>query len=137
MYLLEDRGGSLDIAAVSSAPANPGFVAATPKSANVGFSASAWWVRVTCAIRGNASRFVYLRQDYPLIDSLDLYEPDAGGGGTYTPRATARPSARRDVAHRDFLFPLTVPASSDVTYYLRYHSQGPIDINLSLLDPNS
>ena len=29
-----------------------------------------------------------------------------------------------------------MPAASDRTFYLRYASQGPIDINLSLLDPN-
>ena len=40
------------------------------------------------------------------------------------------------MAHRDFLFPLTLPANSERTFYLRYASQGPVDINLSLLDPN-
>src|SRR5262245_35014509 len=45
--LLEDKSAELDIEAVSHAPANTGFVAATPKSTNIGFSASAWWVRLT------------------------------------------------------------------------------------------
>ena len=45
--VLEDKGGSLDIESVSRPPASTGFVAATPKTMNVGFSASAWWVRFT------------------------------------------------------------------------------------------
>ena len=137
MALLEDRGARLDIAEVSSAPANEDFVSATPKSANVGFSESAWWARVTVRNRGNASRFIYLRQDYPLIDLLDLYEPVAGGGWHKHATGDRTPFGTRDVEHRDFLFPVTVPAHSDVTYYLRFRSQGPIDINLSLLDPNT
>ena len=121
---------------MSSAPANTGFVAATPESTNIGFSPSAWWVRVTLRNPADASRLVYLRQDYPLIDSLDLYEPDADGWLASIRPAIARPFDSRDVAHRDFLFPLTLPAASERTFYLRYQSQGPVDINLSLLDPN-
>jgi diguanylate cyclase (GGDEF)-like protein len=37
------------------------------------------------------------------------------------------------VAHRDYLFPVSLPAASETTLYLRYSSQGPVDINLSLL----
>ena len=85
---------------------------------------------------GDEPRLVYLRQDYPLIDSLDLYEPLPDF--TWRQHATGdrRPFSSRDVAHRDFLFPLTVPAGTERTFYLRYASQGPIDINLSLLDPS-
>jgi diguanylate cyclase (GGDEF)-like protein len=137
IYLLEDRSGTLNIAQVTSAPANEDFIPATPKSANVGFSDSAWWVRVTVRNRGDASRFLYLRQDYPLIDSVDLYEPVAGGGWHKHATGDRTPFGTRDVAHRDFLFPLTVPANSDATYYLRFSSQGAVDINLSLLDPNT
>jgi len=135
MFQLEDPEGTLDIAAVSSAPTNTGFVVATPKSTNVGFSPSAWWVRVTLRNPANASRLVYLRQDYPLIDSLDLYEPEADGWQIHS-TGDRKPFNSRDVEHRDFLFPLTLPAASERTFYLRYQSQGPVDINLSLLDPN-
>ena len=135
--LLEDREGALDIAAVSGPPANAGFVAATLAAANVGFSASAWWVRFTLRNPADTSRLVYLRQDYPLIDSLDLYEPAADGGWRVHATGDRLPFGTRDVSHRDFLFPLTLPPGSERTFYLRYRSQGPVDINLSLLDPNT
>ena len=80
MELLEDRVGNLDVAAVSTAPVDARFVSAALQSTNIGFSSSAWWARVTLRNPSNASRLVYLRQDYPLIDLLDLYEPKAGGG---------------------------------------------------------
>jgi diguanylate cyclase (GGDEF)-like protein len=131
--LLEDRDGSLDITAVSTA--QPGFVAGTPDLVNVGFTKSAWWVRLTLANPADASRLVYLRQDYPLIDSIDLYEPDGAGGWRHTASGDRKPFGSRPVAHRDFLFPVTLPANSHSTVYLRYASQGPIDIILSVLDP--
>jgi diguanylate cyclase (GGDEF)-like protein len=133
--LLEDPGGALDISAVS-APANAGFVAATLAAANAGFSRSAWWVRFTLRNAADTTRLVYLRQDYPLIDSLDLYEPTAEGGWRRHATGDRKAFGTRDVAHRDFLFPLTLPAGAESTFYLRYASQGPVDINLSLLDPN-
>ncbi len=137
--LLEDPTGALDVEAVSRSPASSGFVAGSPEKANVGFSHSAWWVRLTVHNRGAKARDVYLRQGYPLIDLLDLYQPqDLGDNGGWHHVATGdrRPFGSRPVAHRDYLFPLTLAPESRTTLYLRYSSQGPVDINLSLLDPD-
>lgn len=136
VQLLEDPAGKLDIETVSGAPADAGFVSATPASANIGFSPSAWWARFTLANSGDAARLVYLRQDYPLIDLLDFYEPAPAGGWRKFETGDRRPFDSRAVASRDFLFPLTVPAHGEVTYYLRFASQGPVDINLSLFGPD-
>jgi diguanylate cyclase (GGDEF)-like protein len=133
--LLEDKGGGLDVAGVSG-PEHPGFVAGSAARANIGFTSSAWWVRLTLRNTSTEPRLVYLRQGYPLIDSIELFEPKAGGGWRHTATGDRRPFGSRPVAHRDFLFPLTLPASTEHSFYLRYASQGPIDINLSLLDPN-
>jgi diguanylate cyclase (GGDEF)-like protein len=133
LELLEDRVGNLDVAAVSTAPVDARFISTTLESTNIGFSASAWWARITVRNPSDSSRLVYLRQDYPLIDYLDLYEPSEGGWKVHS-TGDRRPFSSRDVEHRDFLFPLTLPARSDRTFYLRYASQGPVDINLSLLD---
>jgi diguanylate cyclase (GGDEF)-like protein len=136
IQLLEDRGGKLDIQAVSTLPPDAGFVAGSLAAANVGFSASVWWARFTLRNPGTQDRFVYLRQDYPLIDFVDLYDPMPEGGWRVHSTGDRRPFSSRDVLHRDFLFPLQVPAGADRTIYLRYQSQGPIDINLALLDAN-
>lgn len=137
--LLEDPTGALDVEAVSRSPASSGFVAGTPEKANVGFSRSAWWVRLTIRNQGAEARDLYLRQGYPLIDLLDVYQPQdlaQDGGWHHVATGDRRPFGSRPVAHRDYLFPMTLPADSHTTIYLRYSSQGPVDINLSLLDPN-
>jgi diguanylate cyclase (GGDEF)-like protein len=130
--LLEDPTGALDLEAVSRAPASSGFVAGSPETANVGFSRSAWWVRLTVHNPGAEARDLYLRQGYPLIDLLDVYQP-----GSHIATGDRRPFGSRPVAHRDYLFPLKLAANSQATVFLRYSSQGPIDINLSLLDPDA
>jgi len=136
VQLLEDRDGHLDIVAVSKPTLDTGFVAGTPERVNVGFSTSAWWVRLTLRNPGDQPRLIYLRQDYPLIDYLEVYEPRPDGSWSQHATGDRRPFSSRDVMHRDFLFPLTLPANSDQTFYARYESQGPVDINLSLLDPD-
>jgi diguanylate cyclase (GGDEF)-like protein len=136
MDLLEDPTGTMDVPLLLGTLENPGFVVSTPKLANVGFSRSAWWVRLTLLNESDDELLVYLRQDYPLIDSVELFSP--GGGGTWSRVATGDrlPFHSRPVEHRAFLFPLKLPPGQTRTFYLRYASQGPIDINLSLLDAN-
>src|SRR5690349_12376237 len=78
--LLEDRVGDLSVETVSTAPVDARFISARLESTNIGFSTAAWWVRFRVNNPADTSRLVYLRQDYPLIDSLDLYEPTSNGG---------------------------------------------------------
>jgi two-component system, sensor histidine kinase LadS len=130
--LLEDRDGSLDIEAVSAAAAGSQFKQATLATANIGFTDSVWWVRFKVRNDGAAARSVFLRQTYPLIDYLNLYEQDANDRWREIATGDRRPFAARPVANRDFIFPLTVAAAAERTYYLRFQSQGPIDISLSL-----
>jgi diguanylate cyclase (GGDEF)-like protein len=93
-------------------------------------------VRFTLRNAADQPRLVYLRQDYPLIDLVDLYEPRPNGDWRLHATGDRRPFGSRDVMHSDFLFPLTLPAHGEQTYYLRFASQGPVDIDLSLLDPD-
>jgi diguanylate cyclase (GGDEF)-like protein len=131
--LLEDATGEASIADVSSPLLSSRFSRGTPTAVNVGFTESAWWVRFILRNAGDQQRNVFLRQSYPLIDSLDLYERGADGEWIRHATGDRQPFASRAVAHRDFVFPLSIPAQGERHYYLRYESQGPIDISLSLL----
>jgi hypothetical protein len=114
--LLEDRVGDLDVVAVSAAPVDARFISAKLESTNIGFSTAAWWVRFRVSNPADTSRLVYLRQDYPLIDSLDLYEPTTDGGWRQHSTGDRKPFSSRDVQHKDFLFPLMLPAHSETTF---------------------
>jgi diguanylate cyclase (GGDEF)-like protein len=130
--ILEDPTGELDIAAVSTGAAAADFVAGTPENTNIGFSRSVWWVRFGVANGSPDYRRIYLRQGYPLIDALQVFTPARSGWNHYV-TGDRMPFGTRPVAHRDFLFPIDLPPSSQAIVYARFQSQGPVDINLSLL----
>ncbi len=132
VQLLEDPSGDLSIDEVSGAPRANSFVDATARTANVGFTESVWWVRFALENSGDSPRQVFLRQTYPLIDSLELYQQTQTGDWHKQATGDRLPFSTRPIAHRDFIFPLEVPARSERTFYLRYQSQGPIDISLTL-----
>ena len=121
LELLEDRVGNARRRRGEHArPSNTGFVSATPEiDATSASRRRPGGCASRCAILRTSSRLVYLRQDYPLIDSLDLYEPRPMAAGGVHSTGDRKPFSSRDVEHRDFLFPLTLPANSDRTFYLR------------------
>jgi diguanylate cyclase (GGDEF)-like protein len=134
VQLLEDSAGELTIQDVSSAPFAERFAPASAATANVGFTDSVWWVRFTLHNPSAAARSVFLRQSYPLIDFLDFYEGAGSDQWRAVQTGDRRPFSSRAIEHRDFVFPLSIPAQSERTYYLRYESQGPVDISLGLYD---
>ncbi|GFE88022.1 diguanylate cyclase [Steroidobacter agaridevorans] len=126
--LLEDAKGDLSLDRVAQSTFSPGSLAA----ANVGFTSSVWWARVTFRNSGSREREIFIRQTYPLIDYLDVYEHTGSNEWRIHKTGDRRPFAARDIAHRDFVFPIHVPSQGERVVYLRYQSQGPIDISLSL-----
>ena len=134
LEILEDPTGALDFAAVRESAA---FKPALAKGANIGFSHSTWWVRLTLDNTQALDVQPLLRQDYPLIDTIDLFEMQRDGSWKQTRTGDLRDFSTREFAHRDFLFALDLPARSQRTYYLRFASSGPIDISLSLYEQHA
>ena len=127
--VLEDPSGKLDFDAVRQ---SKGFVPAPSGGTKIGFSPSAWWVRVTLDNATDKDMQLQLRQDYPLIDYLDLWSVDHDGVWRQVQTGDMRVFSTREFDHRDFVFALDLPAASQRTFYLRYASSGQIDISLTL-----
>ena len=132
--LLEDPGGKMDLAAVQASTA---FKPAPAKGANISFSKSAWWVRLTVDNATARNRLVFLREDYPLIDHIELWSPQPDGTWRVVRTGDRRNFGTREFDLRDFLFALSLPASTRQTFYLRFASDGPVDIALSLYSPRT
>jgi diguanylate cyclase (GGDEF)-like protein len=131
---LEDRGGAMDLAAVR---ASRDFRAVPPSGLKIGFSRSAWWVRVTLRNTGATDRALFLREAYPLMDSITLWSPLPDGGWRAVRTGDRLPFASRPYAHHEFLFPIELPAGATRTWYLRFASGGPMDITLHLYEPRT
>ncbi len=132
--VLEDAGGQMDLEVVRASTA---FKPAPNMGTNFGFTRSAWWVRVTVANTDDAERHVMLREDYPLIDYLDLWAPERNGGWRHTATGDRTVFSTREFTHRDFIFDLDLPANSERQFFLRAASGGPVDLSLALYEPHA
>ncbi len=134
MDVLEDPGGVLDFDSVRT---STNFRPAPEKGTNFGFTNSTWWVRFTLTNPDPGDRHVILREDYPLIDHLDVWAPRHDGTWSHTATGDRTVFSTREFSHRDFLFDLEVPAASERTFYVRAASGGPVDLSISIYGPHA
>ncbi|WP_277608426.1 diguanylate cyclase [Microbulbifer elongatus] len=100
--------------------------------ANFGFSDAAYWVAVTLHNPTASPVELVVRQDYPLIDYLDFWQPTDSGSWTQIATGDRRAFDTRPLNMRDFIFPITLPGNATRTYYLRYQTAGSMNIGLSV-----
>lgn len=127
--MLEDPTASMSFDAVRSATA---FAPPADQRTNLGFSKSVWWVRFAVKNTTSHEVKVLLRQDYPLIDYLDLWVSTESDAWRHLQTGDQRPFASREFAHRDFVFSLDLPAGAERQVYLRFQTGGALDIKLTL-----
>ena len=106
-------------------------------SANFGYTRSAWWVSFTLRNPTDRPLQLLVRQDYPLIDYLDFWAPEEGGGWQHMATGDRLPFSSRPLALREYVFPVILPEHSERTYYLRYATQGALNIGLSVSSENA
>ncbi len=130
--VFEDTEAALSIDEISSASYAEQF-SAVDGSPNYGFSSSAWWVRVTFANDSQIDQALLLRESYPLLDHLDLWyrDPQQAGGWVHRQTGDRLPFATRDIAHKDYIFPVVLPAGAQVDFYFRYFTRGSVNISLT------
>lgn len=128
--LLEDPDGTFGIDDVSGETLAAQFH--TPETTNFGFSNSVYWVRLTLKNTGPDPIPLQIRQDYPLIDYLDFWSRDDNGRWRVRETGDRRAFQQREVEHRDFIFPVAVPAHTEAQYFLRFASDGSLNIGLTL-----
>ena len=132
LQLLEDPSGRRSFAEVRN---DANFAPIGAKGSNFGFSRSAWWARLDLHNGGARDIEVELRQDYPLIDRLDVW---IGEGTQWHEIHTGDrlPFRSRPLAHRDFIFPVQVASRTTTTVYVRFQTAGAMNIGLRLYSPH-
>lgn len=131
LQLLEDPQHQLTLEDVRSGLHDAKFFRPGIAGANLSFSDSSWWVKFQLANTSQREAKIILRQAYPLIDHLELWENTSG----YWQRHETGDRvvfSQRSIIYHDFLFPLSLEPRSEYTFYLRYRSQGAMDIALSV-----
>ncbi|MCA0899555.1 diguanylate cyclase [Microbulbifer agarilyticus] len=132
MRILADESGNLGIQDILNVEGHAWMKLAEGDETNFGFTSAVYWVALS--LRNPASEPVELviRQDYPLIDLLDLWQPTDDGGWQRIATGDLRPFYSRPLDLRDFVFPVTLAPYSVQTLYLRYQTSGSMNIGLSV-----
>jgi len=86
LEILEDPGGELSIAEVSSPAFDSHFTPSQVEVPNYGFTDSAYWVRFNVQNKTSLINYWLLEQGFANMQYVDLYSP--------TRRATNSPSSR-------------------------------------------
>ena len=132
LHILVDEQSSLGLQDVTAADSQRRWQASEIQGTNFGFSSATYWVAVTLQNPTAEPVGLILRQDYPLIDQLDFWQPAADGSWSLTATGDRRNFHSRPLNLRDFVFPITLPANTTQTYYLRYQTAGSMNIGLTV-----
>lgn len=100
---------------------------------NLGYTDDAVWFRVRLQ-NDNAGERWYLAINYPLIRNLDLYVIRHDRVEQVFQTGDRFEFSARPVAHRDFIFPLTIAQDAQLDLYLRVSGPYAIQMPLMLLD---
>jgi len=141
--VLEDPVKRLDIEKVSTmengwtiAPGPNQSFARREDALNFGITSSAIWLRVTILNKATIPIERWLEIGYPHLHHVELYVP-SNHGFRRIATGNAKPFWQRPVEHRNFVFPLKLPAETESTYYLRISSATAVTIPALLWEPKT
>ncbi len=129
--LFEDTSAQMKFEDVRRQATAESFRLSEWDSPSFGLTSSAWWTRFTLTNSASTTRHIILRQDYPLIDHLDVWIEGAAQMEHHR-TGDLLPFDARMVEHRDFLFPMELPAHSELSVWMRLQSAGSMTISLSV-----
>ncbi|MDX2303961.1 MAG: 7TM diverse intracellular signaling domain-containing protein [Microscillaceae bacterium] len=129
--LYEDQTAALSFEQILSPEYQRRFISSSKKSLNFGVTTSAVWIKFS--IRNMQPYLVnrwVLSLNYPLFDQLDFYHQDDVKNWQIIRTGDLRPLSKRPIKNRNFIFPLHLPDNQPHIYYLRFETQGSMQIDL-------
>ena len=132
--LLEDPGAEFDLDAVRSPAFEQQFrrVPSSGEALNLGFTASAYWLRLRLQRAPDAPEQWLLEIPYTNLDYVDGYVP----GQPAVLTGTRRPLSSRPFRERYFVFPLAL-STTEQTVYLRVSSDNALIVPLRIWQPDA
>jgi diguanylate cyclase (GGDEF)-like protein len=133
--ILEDPNGQLGIDQVRQPEHATRF--RSPQASgdlNLGYSASAWWLRVTLQPTADTPPDWLLEVGFPTLDDVAFFAP--GNTAAVLSGDSAR-FQQRPFRHRHFVFPVELAAGQTQTIHLRVSSAGSLTVPLTLWQPQA
>jgi diguanylate cyclase (GGDEF)-like protein len=137
--VLEDPSRALSLADVQQPNVAARFTTdqAPATALGLGFTQSAYWLRLT--LRNTADQVAerMLEIDTPRISSIEVHLPMAQGSYQSVHTGADVPFATRPYPNRNFVFPVTLPAHSEQVIYMRMESTVGLLIPAQLWTPQA
>lgn len=133
---LEDRDGNLSHKEIQKSLFTP---YTKERSVNFGFTQSVYWFKIDLNnLNPNQNKKWWIKIDYPLLESIDLYLiKNSGEILKYQRMGTSQPFASREVASHHFISELPLKNVVDSTLFLRVKTQSSMQLPLSILSSES
>lgn len=128
----EDREGNLSIQEIQKSP----FISyKKERSINFGFTKSVYWFKIELGnLNPSLKRKWWMKIDYPLLETVDLYLIDASGMIVkYQRLGTSQPFESREVKSHHFISELPLSTVTDSTLFLRVKTQSSMQLPLSII----
>ncbi len=134
LYLqyLVDKDKKWSISEVASPEFADLFLLSDEKVPGFGFTTSVYWFKFT-VINSLPHDINYtLAVNYPLLDHIDFYVPLDTGLFSVIMAGDNLPFHARAIKHRNFLFPLKMPAGGEKTFYFRCETTSSMNLPVFL-----
>ncbi len=130
LAILKDEQADLTFEQLLESKHQGYFIDLDNQSSNFGFTQAVYWVKLTLENSEQRDLSVIIRQDYPLIDYLEFWSQTENNQWQSTKTGDRLEYQSRPLETRDFVFPVTLPASSSQTFYFRFQTSGSMNIGL-------
>jgi two-component system, sensor histidine kinase LadS len=129
--VLEDTDRTLTLADVLTPEVSAGFIGGHPPSPPLayGTATTPHWFRFRIDNPTSQPLERFIEVEFPRISDIQLHTPKPDGSYELQHTGAAQPFSTRPYANRHFVFPVTLPADSQQTFFLRLQS------NTDLLAP--
>jgi PAS domain S-box-containing protein len=135
--ILEDRTKTLTIQQIQKAEFQQKFTPYQNIFGSIGYTSSAYWVKIQVDNQSKKGMEWFLEQNYPLIDYLDFYKPLKNKKYQRYATGDQTPFKTREIKNKNFIFNLSIQPLEKKTYYLRFETLGSMDISLHIRDSKS
>ncbi len=135
--VLEDKQGTLTINEVQNNDKKYSWASSKKKKHGFGFTKSAYWARFTVVNNTEKDIEFNLEQVYPLIDNIKIYQIRNNSVLDFMEAGDLMPFPQRHYDYRTFVFPLKIASGESYEYYIRYKTEGSMNIHLTIWSPPS
>lgn len=129
-----DESSNLQINDVMGMPSK-NWIPSSQAVPNFGYVDTPYWLRLSLKNTSAKPLPKYLVISYPLLDRIHFYDTNEGSIRNEIITGDTHPFQSRPINNSQFVFPVTLPGKTALTYYFKVQSQGSVQVPISLWNP--